>query len=59
MNPKTLPQTNLMAEISQGVLQINNNMTFVIFDTYLPALNLTLATDVMLLPMQRLLKTKF
>lgn len=38
MNPKTLRQTNLMAEISQRVLQIHNNMIFMLYLTpYLPA----------------------
>lgn len=41
MNPKTLPQTNLMAEISQGVLQINNNMIFMLYLTLTCLLNLT------------------
>lgn len=55
MNPKTLPQTNLMAEISQRVLQIHNNMIFMLYLTPICLLNLTLlATDLMLLPMQRL-----
>lgn len=51
MNPKTLPQTNLMAEISQRVLQIHNNMIFMLYLTPICLLNLTLlATDLMLLP---------
>lgn len=55
MNQKILRQTNLMAEISQRVLQIHNNVIFMLYLIPICLLNLTLlATDLMLLPMQRL-----